>query len=427
MGTLGEKSQSFSRIVGGLDKRLSADLVRLVFTVFALLAFLYLGAGAGAAHGLAQETTGGGDQGGQTASGSGGPAPEAPEIGAKSWALMDAGSGIFLDGKNPDERLAIASTTKIMAALVVLEEEKNLQREVTVPEEAEEFVGFTYSNVGLIAGESVTVKDLLVASLVPSGTDAIYTLAYALGDGSVESFVKKMNDKAASMNLENTKFDTPAGLDSPDNYSSARDLAKMSQAAMQYPAFTEIVGLVEPTIKTQTRDIQLVTTNKLLYYYPAATGIKTGTSPEAGPSLVASAKSDGKQYIAVLLNARDDEYRFEAAQTLLEYAFASYKSQPLVKKDESFEKLKVPYRRGETVQLTAAEKVSGLSGPGVEVERKVETKKAPDSVEAGQELGKVKVLANGQSVGYTPLVAKTGYEEASILAKGWYRVRGLFE
>ncbi len=426
MGTSG-KSWSFSRIVRGLDKRFPADLAKLVLTVFALLTFLFLSAGVGATHVKAQETTGGGGQDGQAAPNSSGPAPEAPEIAAKSWALMDAGSGIFLDGKNPDERLAIASTTKIMAALVVLDEEKDLQREVTVPGEAEEFVGFTYSNVGLIAGENITVKDLLVASLVPSGTDAVYTLAYALGDGSVESFVKKMNEKASSMNLENTKFDTPAGLDSPDNYSSARDLAKMSQAAMQYPAFNEIVGLAEPTINTQTREIQLVTTNKLLYYYPAATGIKTGTSPEAGPSLVASANSDGKQYIAVLLNARDDEYRFEAAQTLLEYAFASYDSQTLVKKDEPFEKLKVPYRRGETVQLTAAKKVFGLSGPGVKVERKVETKKAPDSVEAGQELGKVEVLANGQSMGSTPLVAETGYEEASIWAKGWYWVRGLFE
>ena len=424
MGTSG-KSQPFSKMIEVLHERSPTNLTRLVFAVFALFVFLYLGAGTASA--AAQESTEGGGQGGQTAANSSDPASEAPEIEAKSWALMDAESGIFLDGKNPDEQLAIASTTKIMAALVVLEEEENLQREITVPEEAEEFVGLTYSNVGLISGESVTVKDLLVASLVPSGTDAVYTLAYALGDGSVEGFVKKMNDQAASMNLENTNFDTPAGLDSSDNYSSARDLAKMSQAAMQYPAFTEIVGLAEPTINTQTREIQLVTTNKLLYYYPAATGIKTGTSPEAGPSLVASAKSDGKQYITVLLNARDDEYRFEAAQTLLEYAFASYENQPLVEKDEPFEKLEVPYRRDETIQLAAAEKVSGLSGPGVNVERKVETKKAPDSAEAGQELGMVEVLANGQSVGSAPLIAKTGYEEASILAKGWYRVRGLFE
>lgn len=373
----------------------------------------------------AQETTGGKTSGGQAVPTS--PAPEAPEIEAEAWALMDADSGIYLDGKKPDERLAIASTTKIMAALVVLEEEKDLQRKVTVPKEAEEFVGFTYSNVGLIAGERLTVKDLLVAALVPSGTDAIYTLAYDLGGANVDNFVKMMNEQANSMNLENTKFDTPAGLDSPDNYSSARDLAKIAHAAMQYPEFKEIVKMAEPSINTQTREIQLVTTNPLLYSYPETTGVKTGTSPEAGPSLVASAKDGGKSYIAIVLDARDDEYRFEAAQTLLEYSFASYESQTLVKKDENFEKLKVPFRRGETIQLAAAEKVSGLSGPGVEIERKVQTQKPPNKAEAGQKLGEVEVLANGQSVGSTPLVAKNGYEEASLWDKSWFWVRGLFE
>ncbi len=375
----------------------------------------------------AQETTGGETNAEQDAQAPSGPAPEAPKIESDAWALMDAESGIFLDGKKPDEQLAIASTTKIMAALVVLEEENDLQRKITVPAEAEEFVGFTYSNVGLIAGERVTVKDLLVAALVPSGTDAIYTLAYDFGGANVGNFVDRMNEQADSMNLENTNFDSPAGLDSPDNYSSARDLAKIAQAAMQYPVFAEIVGMAEPTINTQTREIQLVTTNTLLYSYPEATGVKTGTSPEAGPSLVASAKDGGKSYITVLLDAREDEYRFEAAQTLLDYTFASYASQPLVEQDEPFEKLKVPFRRGETIQLAAAEKVSGLSGPGVEIERKVQTQKPPDKAAAGQKLGEVEVLANGQSVGSTPLVAKDGYEEASLWDKAWFWIRGLFE
>ncbi|MGB3683837.1 MAG: D-alanyl-D-alanine carboxypeptidase family protein [Rubrobacteraceae bacterium] len=393
-----------------------------------LLFTLFLALGPATVTASAQETTTGGTDGGQEAPAApAGPAPEAPGIEAGSWALMDAESGIFLDGKKPDEQRAVASTTKIMAALVVLKEDPDLQREITIPAEAEEFVGFTYSNVGLIAGERVTVKDLLVASLVPSGTDAIYTLAYDFGGGSVDGFVKKMNDQAASMNLENTKFETPAGLDSPDNYSSARDLAEITHAAMEYPVFGEIVGLAEPVIQTDAREIQLVTTNTLLYSYPEATGIKTGTSPEAGPSLVASSETGEESYIAVLLDAREDEYRFEAARTLLEYASANYESRPLVKQDESFEELDVPFRRGETIGLAAAGQVSGISGPGVEVERKVETKEPPASAEAGQELGSVEVLANGQSVGSTPLVAESGYEEASFFQKTWYRIRSIFE
>ncbi|MDQ4106770.1 MAG: D-alanyl-D-alanine carboxypeptidase, partial [Actinomycetota bacterium] len=373
----------------------------------------------------AQETTTGGATNEQTAPA--GPAPEAPEIEAQSWALLDLESGAYLDGRNPDERLPIASTTKIMAALVALEEGADLEREVTVSGDAEEFVGLTYSNVGLIAGERLTVRELLVAALVPSGTEAVYALAEALGDGSVDRFVEKMNEQAASMDLENSNFESPAGFDTPDNYSSARDLAKIAHAAMEYPVFAEIVETQEATLSTQNRVIEVFNTNNLLYFYPEATGVKTGTSPEAGPSLVASARDGEELYIAVLLDARDEEYRFEAAQTLLEYAFANYEHRPLVEQDESLERLEVPYRRGEFVELAAAENVVGPSGPGVEAERRVETREPPPAAQAGQELGKVEVLVNGESVGSTPLVATSGYEEASLWQKAWYWTQGLFE
>ncbi|MGB3635416.1 MAG: D-alanyl-D-alanine carboxypeptidase family protein [Rubrobacteraceae bacterium] len=353
--------------------------------------------------------------------------PNRPEIDAKAWSLLDATTGTRLGGKNQEKEFATASTTKIMAALVVLEEGVDLQREVAVPVEAEEFVGLTYSNVGLIAGERLTVKDLLVASLVPSGTDAIYTLAYVVGDGSVDNFVEKMNEQAASMNLEHTKFDTPAGLDSSDNYSSANDLAKMARAAMEYPVFNEIVTMTEPKINTDTREIQLYTTNSLLYLYPAATGVKTGTSPDAGPSLVASAKDGGESYIAVVLGASEDQYRYLAAETILAYGFEDYERQPLVNKDEEFEKLEVPFRRDESVALVAAEEVVGTNGPGLKVESKVETKELPAEAKAGQELGTVEAVVNGQKIGQSPLVAKKGYEEASFWTKTWYRIRSIFD
>ena len=175
-----------------------------------------------------------------------------PKLQAESWALTDADTGLYLAGKNPDERLPIASTTNVMTALVALDEGVDLDEEVTVPKEAERFVGFTYSNVGLIAGERLSVRDLLVAALVPSGTDAVYTLAKYLGDGSVQRFVQKMNAKAHSMGLKNTHFEDPAGLDARGHYSSARDLAAITRAAMEYPVFEEIVQMKEATIKTQT-------------------------------------------------------------------------------------------------------------------------------------------------------------------------------
>jgi D-alanyl-D-alanine carboxypeptidase (penicillin-binding protein 5/6) len=350
---------------------------------------------------------------------------QGPEIEAEAWALIDAETGTYLFGKDPDKRLPAASTTKVMSALVALEEGVDLQREVAISREAEEFVGLTYSNVGLIAGERVSMRDLLVATLVPSGTEAVYALAEAVG-GTSDRFVEMMNEQAATMGLENSNFETPAGLDTPNGYSSARDLATISRAAMEYPRFAEIVAMPQATINTNNREIEVFNTNNLLYLYPEATGIKTGTSPEAGPSLIAAAEDGGESYIAVILGAREDQYRFEAAQTLLGYAFANYDQAPLVRQDEIFEELQVPFRRDETVELVAAEEVLGPSGPGIEVETRVETRELPPQAEAGQELGEVEAVIDGRSIGSSPLVAASGYEEASFWTKTWYRIRNLF-
>lgn len=135
-------------------------------------------------------------------------APAPPTVEAQAWALMDAESGLYLEGDNPDERLPMAATILIMTALVVLEEGVDPDEEVTISEEAESYVGTTFSNVGLIEGERLTVRDLLVASLVASGTDAVYALAEYVGDGSVEQFVGMMNEEAASIGLQNTNFET---------------------------------------------------------------------------------------------------------------------------------------------------------------------------------------------------------------------------
>jgi len=319
----------------------------------------------------------------------------------------------------------MASTAKIMSALVVLEEGVNLDQEVEIDEEAEEFVGSTYSNVGLIAGERVTVRDLLRASLIPSGTDAVYALAEHVGRGSVDNFVQMMNEKAASMGLENTNFETPAGLDTPGNYSSARDLAKLAQAALKYPLFAEIVDTTDATISTQNRTIEIFNTNQLLTTYPRATGVKTGTSPEAGANLVASAESDDESFIAVVL---DDEDRFPDAQAVLEYAFVRYDRQPLVSQDEVYGEMPLPYRRGQSVELVAEEDVAAAIDPdSAEVERRVTDEELPPSAEAGQRLGEVEVFVDGQSAGRSPLLAREGYEEASWFDMAWYGIGWVFD
>jgi D-alanyl-D-alanine carboxypeptidase (penicillin-binding protein 5/6) len=351
--------------------------------------------------------------------------PDPPQVRATAWALVDADTGLYLAGKNPDRRLPIASTTKIMVALMALEEGANLEEEVAISGQAERFVGTVYSNIGLIEGERLSVRELLKAALIPSGTEAVYALSEHLGGGSVGVFVEDMNQEADSMGLKNTHFENPAGLDARGHYSSARDLATMARAAMEYPTFADMVDTERTRISTQNREIEFSNTNNLLYAYEEANGVKTGTSPQAGPCLVASATEGDETYIAVVLDAAGEEYRFDAARTALEYGFDNYEREPLARKGEVYEEIQPPFRREESVGLVAARDVPGPAGPGLEVERRVTAREAPPAAKAGQELGTVEVLVSGKSVGTSPLVTKRGYEEASLWQKVRYWSSGL--
>jgi D-alanyl-D-alanine carboxypeptidase (penicillin-binding protein 5/6) len=356
--------------------------------------------------------------------------PGAPKLNAGSWTLIDTDTGLYLAGKDPDEQVPIASTAKVMVALVALDEGVNFDEQVTVSEEAASYAGSIYSNVGLYPYDRVSVRDLLTAALIPSGTDAVYALAEHLGDGSVDEFVAKMNDKAKELGLENTHFETPAGIDARGDSSSATDLATITREAMEHPEFRNIVDDPQATISTQDRKIEVFTTNLLVlpnsgYDYGPATGAKTGTSPQAGPCLVASAQSGDESYIAVVLDAAEDVQRYEAATTALEYGFGDYEREPLVERQEPYAELELPYRRGETVKLVAAKDVSALAGPGLEVVRSPTTKEAPPSAEAGRKLGTVEVAVDGRSVGSSPLVVQEGYEEASLWQKVTYWAGGL--
>jgi serine-type D-Ala-D-Ala carboxypeptidase (penicillin-binding protein 5/6) len=350
--------------------------------------------------------------------------PKPPKLSARSWALVDADTGIYLAGKNPDRRLPIASTTNIMTALVTLDE-ANLGEKVAITGESERFVGTVYSNIGLIEGERLSVRELLEAAMIPSGTEAVYALSEHLGGGSVSVFVEEMNQEADSMGLKNTHFENPAGLDARGHYSSARDLATMARAGMEYPTFAEIVDTEQATVSTQNREIEVFNTNILLYVYDQADGVKTGTSPEAGPCLVASATEGDESYIAVVLDAAGEEYRFDAARTVLDYGFDNYEREPLARSGEVYKEIQPPFRREESVGLVAKRDVPGPAGPGLEVERRVTSREAPPTAKAGQELGTVEVFVEGESVGTSPLVTKRGYEEASLWQKIRYWSSGL--
>ena len=352
-----------------------------------------------------------------------------PGVGARAWALTDLRSGDYLAGEGASNELPIASTTKIMAALVVLEE-ADLQEEVEVSKNAAAYATPPYSNVGLMPGDTLSVRELLMAALISSGDDAAYALAeHVGGDGGgagVDRFVEEMNERARALGLRHTHFENPVGFDAKDHYSSARDLARMSRVAMQNPEFGRIVATEYATIHTPYRKIPLTSTNELLFAYRPATGIKTGTTPEAGESLVSSASQGDESYVCVILDSRED--RFGASMRALRYGFAAFDRKDLVVEGRRYASVDVPYRRNETVELVAEGSVDGLVDAGPDVEREVDlAEDLPDAARAGARLGEVVVKVDGKKVGETSLVAKKGYEEASLGQRVWYTVGGIFE
>lgn len=377
-------------------------------TVLACLcALVLLLAGAGSAH--AQK------------SGSG--AQPAPDVPAKSWAIADLKSGKYLGGGDADQRRPIASTTKIMAAIVAIENSKPGEQAV-VSSNAARYATPIYSNVGLYAGDRLSVNELLEAALISSGDDAAYALAEHVGGGSVDRFVAMMNQKAKSLGLKDTHYSNPIGLDSKGNYSSAHDLAVMTRVAFKYPEFRQIVSSSQATITTQDRRIPLVNTNLLLSDYPPATGVKTGTTPGSGPCLVASAASGDESYVAVIL---DDADRFSSSEKLLNYAFDHYDRKKLVVKGDRYAQADVPYR-DRTIGLVASKSIEDLVEPGSRVKRKVELiKNMPGSASPGTKLGTVILSVDGERVGKSPLVVQRGYKRAPVWQRVWYTVEDLFQ
>ena len=347
---------------------------------------------------------------------------------ARAWVLTDLRSGDVLVGENASRKLPIASTTKIMEALVVLEN-GDLGEEATVSRDAASYATPAYSNVGLLPGDTLSLRELLVAALVSSGDDAAYALAEHVGGGGkagVGRFVEMMNEKAETLGLQNTHFENPVGLDEKGHHSSAGDLATMARVAMQQPEFRDIVSTEYASIYTPDREIPLTSTNELLFSYGPATGIKTGTTPAAGESLVSSAAIADESYVCVILDSREE--RFGASMRTLRHGFIAYDHKDLVVKDKQYATIEAPYQRDEVVDLVAEGDVAGLVDARPEVEREVDFVDYPPlSARAGTALGRVVVSVDGEKIGETALVAKRGYEKPSLGQRLWYTVGGIFE
>lgn len=270
----------------------------------------------------------------------------AQAVSAEKAILMDAETGRALYEKNADAESLIASTTKIMTALIVCERCNVLDR-MRIPAEA---VGIEGSSMYLQEGEVLTIQELLYGLMLRSGNDAAVALAIYCG-GTVEGFVEMMNDKAHSLGLAGTHFENPNGLDSPDHHSTARDLAVLTAYAMENPVFSKTVS----TKTVTAADRVMRNHNKLLWQIPGADGVKTGYTKAAGRILVSSAVRNGRRLIAVTINAPDD---WKDHTGLLEMGFSEFHPRTLVRAGDCVGELEVESGQGHAVELIATEDFS---------------------------------------------------------------------
>lgn len=250
-----------------------------------------------------------------------------PDIRAKAAILIDVVSFQELYQKNPDLKVPIASTVKIMTSMVVLEDYPDKMKDIVTI--TRDMVNVEGSDIQLRSGEKMAVEDLLKGLLIMSGNDAAYSLASYLG--GKENFVKKMNDKASFLGLKDTLYKDPAGLND-EGYSTARDLAILSTYALRHPDFSNIVRTPQ-TIVTSLDGIvhEFKSSNRMLraeeqFYYPYAIGIKTGFTNQAGHVLVSCAEKDGHRLISVILNTDENTVTASAKESkkLLEWGFSNW-------------------------------------------------------------------------------------------------------
>lgn len=345
-----------------------------------------------------------------------------PSVSAQAAVLMNASDGTLLWEKNGEEKLPMASTTKIMTALLTLETASLDDRAVDITDAMVRVEG---SSMGLHAGDRVTLSALAKGMLSVSGNDAANAAAYAL-DGSPQAFAAHMNRRAEELGLRNTHFVTPSGLDDDAHYTTASDLAKLARAAMQNPAFAAITAQRTIKIPYLSPDVSYTFTNhnKLLAQYQGCIGVKTGFTKKAGRCLVSCAERDGVRLIAVTLHAPDD---WNDHKAMLDYGFGRLHGVQL--DDSSFvQELPVVGAAQNTVSVQGGKGPSVVLPVDTVLQREVELPRflyAP--LEEGSVVGRVVYRAGGAVVGETALVASAVARQPVPEKNLWEKIADFFQ
>ena len=335
-------------------------------------------------------------------------------ISAQKAVLLDTQTGRMLYEQDPDSRSLIASTTKIMTALLVCEQCNVLDR-MRIPKEA---VGIEGSSMYLKEGEVLTIQELLYGLMLQSGNDAAVALAIYCG-GTVEGFAELMNDKARQLGLENTHYVNPNGLDAPNHYSTAADLGILAAYAMKNPIFAMTVSAKSVRIGNRT----LTNHNKLLWQYPGADGVKTGYTKKAGRILVSTAVRDGRRLAAVTIHAPDD---WNDHKKLLDDGFNNYTLQSIIRQGSVLGHIEVEGGASGFVELIAADDFSfPLSADEKPYLQFAQPGFVYAPVVAGTQAGKVYILIDDCVIGTCPVVYGQTVEQLKVKKQSiWQKLFG---
>lgn len=325
---------------------------------------------------------------------------EAPAIESTYGILVDA-TGNVLWARAENEQAAMASITKTMTAIIALEN-GNLDDVFTVSSKA---ASVGESSAGFVAGQQITLHDLIAGLLIHSGNDASMAIAEGIA-GSEDAFVQMMNDKAEQMGLANTHFQNPHGLDADGHYSSAADISVIVRYAMQDPTFREIVAMDTCTLNLNGEDKELMTTNALVATWDECIGVKTGFTNRAGECLAAAASRDGVELYAIVLNSTDEVQRFIDAYKLLDWGFTHYRRYVLAEPDQVLVDAPMSGFLNKTVQAGVAEEVTGMVfdfNGDISIDVRLSDK--PDGVTKGETVGTITWRQGENVIASAPLVA----------------------
>lgn len=346
------------------------------------------------------------------------------ELPAPSAVLMEASTGKVLYEKNAHEQRPCASITKVMTLLLVMEGLDSgqiyLEDMVTASEHAASMGG---SDIWLEPGETMSVDDLLKATVIVSANDAAVALAEHLC-GSEEAFVQRMNERAAELGMTKTVFKNCNGLDEDGHVTTAYDIALMSRALIAHEKIFDYTQVWMDELRGGKT--QLVNTNKLLKMYSGITGLKTGTTGKAGSCMTATAERDGMSLIAVVLGCDTTDNRFSAASTLLDYGFAGWTLTVPSLPPVALDPIEVECGMNNSVDVSA-ETIPGVVVPkgregDVVCEAVLETLlTAP--VEQGQTVGKITCTLDGETLAEIPVCAASAVEELTLSSALQYLLR----